>query len=75
MLASTPATSGTSSSSGFSDFTKRQLRIAWLRAAIIKNEISAMGIAVKAGLVDPENAIAHLVDIGAGDLLTWESSQ
>jgi len=33
-----------------------------------------MGIALKAGLIDPENAIDHLVEIGAGGLLTWESS-
>jgi hypothetical protein len=75
MLASIPAACATSSSSGFSDFTRRQLRIAWLRAAIVKNEIAAMGVALKAGLVSPEHAISHLIEIGAGGLLTWESSQ
>ncbi len=74
MLASTPATSTTVSSS-FSDFTKRQLRIAWLHASIIKNEIASMSVALKAGLVSPEAAIGHLIEIGAGGLLTWESSQ
>ena len=68
-----PATLTTSSST-FHDFTGHQLRIAFLRAGIIKNEIAAMGIALKAGLIDPENAIAHLIEIGAGGLLTWESS-
>ena len=75
MLASTPAISTTTLSSTFHDFTVRQLRVAFLRAGIIKNEIAAMGIALKAGLIDPENAISHLIEIGAGGLLTWESSQ
>jgi hypothetical protein len=69
-----PANS-TTSSSAFHDFTGHQLRVARLRAAIIQNEIAAMGIALKAGLVSPENAIAHLVEIGAGDLLVWKSSR
>jgi hypothetical protein len=69
-----PANSSTTSSSAFTDFTGRQLRIAFLRTAIIKNEIAAMGVALKAGLIDPENAIDHLIEIGAGGLLTWESS-
>ena len=68
-----PATLTTSSST-FHDFTGHQLRIAFLRASIIKNEIAAMSVALKAGLVSPENAIDHLVEIGAGGLLTWESS-
>lgn len=61
-------------SSTFTDFTGRQLHVAQLRAAIIANEITAMGAALKAGLVDPENALAHLVEIGADRLLVWESS-
>jgi hypothetical protein len=73
MLASTPGAS-TISSSAFSDFTGRQLRVALLRTEIIKNEITAMVIALKAGLIDAENAIDHLIEIGAGGLLTWESS-
>jgi hypothetical protein len=75
MLASTPVISTVSSSSNtFHDFTGRQLHVARLRAAIIQNEITAMGIALKAGLVSPQNAIDHLIEIGAGGLLTWESS-
>jgi hypothetical protein len=65
----------TTTSSAFYDFTGRQLRVPFLRAAIIKNEIAATAIGLKAGLIDPENTIAHLVEIGAGGLLTWESSQ
>jgi hypothetical protein len=64
----------TTTSSAFYDFTGRQLRIAFLRASIIKNEIAAMGIALKGGLVSPENAIDHLIEIGGGALLTWGSS-
>ena len=64
----------TTTSSAFYDFTGRQLRVPFLRAAIIKNEIAATAIGLKAGLIDAENAIDHLIEIGAGGLLTWESS-
>jgi hypothetical protein len=74
MLASIPATSATSSNT-FHGFTERQLRIAFLRASIIKNEIAATAIGLKAGLIDPDNAIAHLHEIGASGLLVWESSR
>jgi hypothetical protein len=68
-------TNSTTTSSAFYDFTGCQLRIAFLRASIVKNEIAAMGVALKAGLIDPENAISHLIEIGAGGLLTtWRSS-
>jgi hypothetical protein len=70
-----PVNSSSSLSSAFSDFTGRQLRVALLRTRIIGNEIATMGVALKAGLVSPENAIAHLVDVGASGLLTWESSR
>jgi hypothetical protein len=62
------------SSGGFHEFTVRQMRLAFVRAKIIENEIAAIGIGLKAGLISPENAIAHVCEIGAGDLLTWASS-
>jgi len=65
----------TTTSSAFYDFTGRQLRVPFLRAAIIKNEIAATAIGLKAGLIDPDNAIAHLHEIGASGLLVWESSR
>jgi hypothetical protein len=64
----------TAPSSAFCEFTMRQMRLAFVRAKIIQNEIAAVGTALKAGLISPENAIAHVCEIGAGDLLTWVSS-
>lgn len=72
-MLSAPA-SATSPSSTFADFTGRQLRVARLRAAIIANEITAMEIGLQAGLVSPEAAVAHLIQIGAAGLLRWRSS-
>ncbi len=62
-----------SPSSAFTGFVLGRIRCADIRARILANEVTAMGVALKAGLIDPENAIAHLVEIGAGVLL--ESSQ
>jgi hypothetical protein len=66
--------SATSSSSAFYDFTGLQIRVALLRTEIIKNEISAMDVALKGGLISPEIAIGHVIEIGAGNLLQWGSS-
>jgi hypothetical protein len=68
-----PAICSTSPSSTFYEFTVRQMRVAFVRAKIIQNEIAAAGVALKAGLISPENAIAHVCEIGAGDLLQWEN--
>ena len=77
MPPSTPTISTTSSSPSirFSDFTAHQLRVARLQAAIIANEIAAIELGLRAGLVSPECAIGHLIEIGAGNFLQWESSQ
>jgi len=60
--------SATSSSSAFYDFTGLQIRVALLRTEIIKN------VALKGGLISPEIAIGHVIEIGAGNLLQWGSS-
>ena len=51
-------------SSGFADHVLRELRCAKLRAALAVNEITAMGVALRAGLIDPDHAMEHLADVG-----------
>jgi hypothetical protein len=70
-----PGTITTSISSAFTGFVLGRIRCDDINARILVNEISAMGIALKAGLVSPEAAVSHLVEIGAGNLLEWRSSQ
>ncbi len=53
----------------FAGFVPHRIHCARIRARIIGNELSAAEVALKGGLIDPENTIAHLVEIGAGSLL------
>jgi hypothetical protein len=41
------------------------LRVGVKRARLLENEILATGISLKTGIIDPDNAIAHLADVGA----------
>jgi hypothetical protein len=69
-----PVSSATSPSS-FTGFVLGHIRCADIKARILVNELTTLGIAVKTGLIDPENAIAHLIEIGASRLLTrWVAS-
>jgi hypothetical protein len=63
-----------SSTSGFADHVLRELRCAGLRARLMTNEIQAMTIALGAGFIDFDNALAHLADVGALGLITTPSS-
>jgi hypothetical protein len=54
-----------SSSSNFADHLVAELRCAALRAKLLHNEIVAIGTALRAGLIDPDNALAHLAHCGA----------
>jgi hypothetical protein len=55
----------TAASTGFVDFLLGHLRIGVRRARLFENEILATGISLKAGLLDPDHAVAHLAEIGA----------
>jgi hypothetical protein len=57
--------SSVESSSAFANFLLGHLRVGVRRARLLENEILATGISLKAGLLDPDNAVAHLADIGA----------
>lgn len=51
------------------DYLLTELRCAALRARLWANEIDAMGCALRAGLVGPEEAIAAVAHSGALHLL------
>ena len=49
-------------SSGFADYLLLNLRVAHLRARLMANELGAMGLALKGGLISADNALEHLAD-------------
>jgi hypothetical protein len=51
----------------------RKLRCADLRARLAANDIEAMMIALCAGLIDPDNTLEHLAEVGALRLVTPSS--
>jgi hypothetical protein len=61
----TATASSIESSSSFISFLLSHMRVGVRRARLLENEILATGVSLKAGLLDPDNAIAHLSDVGA----------
>jgi hypothetical protein len=59
------ASSVTATSSDFIALLLSHLRVGVQRARLLENEILATGISLKSGLLDPDNAVAHLADVGA----------
>jgi hypothetical protein len=68
-----PPSSVTTTSSAFVDFLLVQFRIAGLRAPIIVNEIEAVTVALSAGLVDADVALATLHEAGLLPLIEASS--
>jgi hypothetical protein len=65
----------TNTSSGFADYLVRELRVASLKARLVVNELQFAGIALKAGLIDPDSVLEHLADVGVlGFVITPSSS-
>ena len=54
------ALSSTAPSSGFTDFVIRRLRYARIQTRLALNQIDTVGVALKAGLLDGEDALAML---------------
>jgi hypothetical protein len=59
----------------FAAFIVHRLRCARIKTRILDNELAATETALKGGLIDPESAVTHICEIGAGNLLEWGSSQ
>jgi hypothetical protein len=62
------------SSASFADYLLLNLRCAGLRARLLTNEIQAMGVALKGGLVGPDDVLEHLAEVGALRLVIIPSS-
>lgn len=73
-ITGTGTDSATSPSSTFIDFLLGEFRCAGLRARIVANEIEATAVALAAGLIDGEVALACLQESGLLDLVTGPSS-
>jgi hypothetical protein len=68
------AISGTEPSSGFADFVICRLRYARIQTQIALNEINTVRVALTAGLVDVEDAVAMLHEAGLDFILTGAST-
>ena len=65
----------TEPTSGFSDFVLRRLRYARIQTLIALNHINAVGVALKGGMIDGEDAIAMLGEAGLDFIITGASSE
>lgn len=68
----------TAGSNNYVDYLLAEVRCAVIRAKLWQNDLTAIGIALKAGLIDPDSAIEHLADCDALRLVapstSWASS-
>jgi hypothetical protein len=61
-------------SSHFTDYLLAELRCAALRARLLHNDIAAVDVALKAGLIDADSALEHLADCGVLRLVALSSA-
>ena len=64
----------TEPSSAFANFVLSQIRCAELRALIGANELRATAVAPAGGLIDGEDALASLDEVGLLDFVTGAST-
>jgi hypothetical protein len=64
MTITTTSTPSTSTSNAFTSFVLASMRCARIRAQIVVNEITTAGVALKAGLIDPDTALSMLGEAG-----------
>ena len=64
----------TNPSSGFREYLLAEIRCAAIRAKLMANDLTAIGIALRAGLIDPDNALEHLADCNVLRLVAPSSS-
>jgi hypothetical protein len=68
----------TDTSSGFTGYLIAELRCAALRAKLWQNDITAIALALKGGLISADSAVEHLRDCGVLRLVApssvWMSS-
>jgi hypothetical protein len=60
-------------SSGFTEYLLAEIRCAVIRAKLMANDLTAIGIALKGGLISADNALTHLADCDALRLVASSS--
>jgi hypothetical protein len=61
-------------SSSFTDYVLAEIRCGIIRAKVWQNDLTAIGIALKANLITADNALEHLAGCGALRLVAASSS-
>jgi hypothetical protein len=69
MSATAITMAATAVSSAFANYVLAEIRCTELRVRIAANEVAAMQVALRAGLIDPDSALTHLHDVGVLHLL------
>ena len=64
----------TESSSDFAAYLLAEIECGILRAKVWQNDLAAIGIAVRTGLIDTDHALDHLAGCGALRLIAWPSA-
>ena len=72
---SKPRPTATEPSSGFTDFVLRRLHVARLQARIALNHLNAVGVALNAGWISGDDALAMLDEAGLDFVITGASSE
>jgi hypothetical protein len=72
---SKPKPAATESSSGFSDFVLRRLHVARIQAELALNQITSVGVALNAGWIGAEDALAMLSEAGLDFIIRGASSE
>jgi hypothetical protein len=75
MTNSSTAKSTTAPSSGFTDFVLKQLRCVGLRTMLIGDQIDALGVALRGGIISQEMALLGLHECGAMGLIMPSSAE
>jgi hypothetical protein len=57
------------------EYLLSELRCASLRARLLQSDVDAIGLALKAGLISPDQAVEHLADCGLLRLLGVREKQ
>ena len=64
----------TAPSSSFTDYLLAEIECGIIRARLWQNDLTAIGLALRTGLIDIDNALDHLADCGALRVIALSSA-
>jgi hypothetical protein len=64
----------TATSSNFAVYVLAEIECGIIRAKLWQNDLTTIGIALRSGFIDSENALEHLADCGALRLIATSSA-